>query len=74
MNNNNKRKMLEHKIVYVILCWAFGYFGVHRFYDRKIFSGIIYLFTFGLFGIGVLIDFVIGLIDVVKNVLDYIKL
>ena len=74
MNNNNKRKILEHKIVYVILCWAFGYFGVHRFYDRKIFSGIVYLLTFGLFGIGVLIDFVIGLIDVVKNVLNYSNL
>ena len=62
---------LEHKLIYLILCWAFGYFGVHRFYEKKIFSGIVYLLTFGFFGIGVTIDFVICLISIVKCVLSH---
>lgn len=33
-----------------------GYFGVHKFMDKKYAMGILYLFTFGLFGIGWLID------------------
>ena len=35
-----------------------GYFGVHKFIEKKIVLGIVYLLTFGLFGIGVVIDLV----------------
>ncbi len=39
------------------LLWFFlGFFGVHKFYLGKIGIGVLYFFTFGLFGIGVLID------------------
>ena len=39
------------------LLWFFlGLLGVHRFYVGKYFSGIIYFFTFGLFGVGWFID------------------
>ena len=41
------------------LC-LFGIYGGHRFYAGKIGSGLFYLFTFGGFGIGQLID--LGLI------------
>ena len=33
-----------------------GFCGVHRLYAGKVVSGIIYLFTFGLLGIGQFID------------------
>ena len=33
-----------------------GEFGVHKFLDRKIGLGILYLCTFGLFGVGWLVD------------------
>ena len=38
------------------LLWLFGFTGAHRFYYGKPISGTIWLFTFGLFGIGWLVD------------------
>ncbi|NOY14379.1 MAG: TM2 domain-containing protein [Deltaproteobacteria bacterium] len=42
------------KIGYIL--WIFGFTGSHRFYYGKPLSGTIYFFTFGLLGIGWLID------------------
>ncbi|MGE9270433.1 MAG: NINE protein [Verrucomicrobiales bacterium] len=38
------------------LLWIFGFFGAHRFYFGKTKTGILYFFTFGLAGVGWLID------------------
>jgi len=41
------------------LLWAacfFGPFGLHRLYNGKIGTGLLWLFTFGLFGFGQLFD------------------
>jgi TM2 domain-containing membrane protein YozV len=38
------------------LLWLFGFTGSHRFYFGKPISGTIYFFTFGILGIGWLID------------------
>ncbi|BBO55664.1 hypothetical protein CLAM6_09750 [Cobetia sp. AM6] len=38
------------------LLWIFGFLGAHRFYYGKPVTGTIWLFTFGLLGIGWLID------------------
>lgn len=40
----------------VLIILFFGYLGVHKFMERKIGMGFLYLFTFGLFGIGWLYD------------------
>nr|WP_297458140.1 TM2 domain-containing protein [uncultured Halomonas sp.] len=38
------------------LLWILGFTGAHRFYYGKPVTGTIWFFTFGLFGIGWLID------------------
>lgn len=38
------------------ILWLFGFTGAHRFYYGKPVTGTIWFFTFGLFGIGWLID------------------
>ncbi len=46
----------KNKWVALLLCFFLGCVGAHKFYEGKIGLGILYLFTFGLFGIGWLID------------------
>ena len=33
-----------------------GYLGMHRFYEGKIWTGILWLCTGGLFGVGIIVD------------------
>lgn len=40
------------------LCLFLGWVGAHKFYEGKAGMGILYLFTAGLFGIGVFIDLI----------------
>eukprot|EP01085_Mycamoeba_gemmipara_P005256 Mycagemm_TRINITY_DN10152_c0_g1::TRINITY_DN10152_c0_g1_i1::g.5256::m.5256 type:complete len:116 gc:universal TRINITY_DN10152_c0_g1_i1:40-387(+) len=49
--------MGERSVAVAYCLWFFlGLFGIHRFYlDRNV-SGIIYLFTLGIFGIGWIVD------------------
>ena len=50
---------MKNKWVAVLLCLFLGCLGAHRFYEGKIGTGILWLCTLGLFGVGVLIDFFI---------------
>lgn len=44
------------RIVALLLCIFLGIFGVHRFYVGKMGTGLLYLCTFGFFGIGWIMD------------------
>lgn len=46
----------KNKWVAFLLCLFLGYLGAHKFYEGKVGMGILYLFTFGLFGIGWFFD------------------
>ena len=46
----------KSKGIAFLLCLLFGYFGVHYFYVGRIGTGLLYLFTIGMFGIGWIID------------------
>lgn len=43
-------------ITTLLLCYFAGIFGVHHFYCGRTGKGILYILTFGLFGIGAFID------------------
>ena len=64
VNNTNVNRNIngaygreKNKWVALLLCIFLGFLGAHKFYEGKILLGIVYLCTFGLFGIGLLVDF-----------------
>ena len=63
INNSNTingaygRKQCD-KWIALLLCIFLGVFGGHKFYEGKAGMGVLYLFTVGLFGIGVIVDFI----------------
>ena len=53
--------------VELLLCFFLGVFGAHKFYRKKIGMGILYLFTYGLFGIGYLVDLITLFVKWIKT-------
>ena len=60
MNRDATRRFvpgsIDYSVAWILLTFL-GVFGAHRFYIGKWGTGLIYLFTLGLFGIGILYDF-----------------
>ncbi len=55
--NNVGAGRAKNKWVALLLCFFLGVIGAHKFYEGKIGMGVLYIFTVGLLGIGVIIDF-----------------
>ncbi len=51
----------------LILTTVFGWTGYYRFKKGQILLGILYLFTFGLFSLGWIVDIFCALIDLFKK-------
>jgi len=49
---------MKNKTTALLLCIFLGGLGIHRFYVNKIGTGIIWLLTGGVFGIGWLVDII----------------
>lgn len=47
-----------NKWIAFFLCLFLGMFGAHKFYEGKIGLGLVYIFTGGVFMIGVLVDLI----------------
>lgn len=60
-----------NKVAYILLTFFFGAIGVHRFMRGQIGLGILYILTAGLFGVGVLVDFIISLVKLSSYQTDY---
>lgn len=49
----------KSKLTALLLCIFLGGLGIHKFYVGKNGMGLLYLFTFGLFGVGWIVDIIL---------------
>ncbi len=54
-------------VIEFFITFFFGVWGVHRFLKGKIFTGFVYLFTYGVFGFGYFIDLIKSVINIVNK-------
>lgn len=43
----NMTDLTKHNRKAIVLCLLFGYLGIHKFYEKKVVAGLLYLFTLG---------------------------
>lgn len=58
-NAQNAEKKPINKWVAFCLCLFLGFLGAHKFYEKKIGMGILYIFTAGLFVVGWFVDIIL---------------
>ena len=66
-NTRAYKRKLRKKITAIILCVLLGWLGIHHFYQEHFFRGVLYLLTYGLFGIGIIIDLIILIVKPIEN-------
>ena len=65
INNSNQNQVnaavpagkMKNKWVALLLWWFLGFLGAHKFYEDKMFMGVLYIFTGAFLGLGWCIDF-----------------
>ena len=57
----------KSKVLTLILAIILGYFGIHRLYAGRYITGLVYMFTYGLFGFGWILDIILILIGRFKD-------
>lgn len=67
INGNSDEYDYKSKAKTFVIALLFGLLGFHRFYVGKNLTGIIYFLTFGLFGIGWIVDCVLILTGAFKD-------
>jgi TM2 domain-containing membrane protein YozV len=60
-------KSEKKRLPALLLCFFLGFLGIHRFYAGKIGTGIIWLLSGGILGIGWLIDFIMIIVGSFKD-------
>lgn len=63
----DKKVSTKSRLATFLLCFFLGLLGIHRFYVGKIGTGVLYLLTGGLFGIGAFVDFIVILVGSFKD-------
>lgn len=66
-NSSSKYASEMNPITYFCLVFFLGTLGIHKFIEGSVGMGVLYLFTFGLFGIGWLIDVVKALLLLIES-------
>lgn len=61
------RKSQRSRLVMFLLFFFLGYLGVHHFYTGRIGRGLLYLFTGGLCGLGLIVDFFVILLGTPRD-------
>ena len=56
---NNDSYSPKSRLVALLLCFFFGWLGMHRFYVGKVITGLLMILTLGGLGIWTLIDLII---------------
>jgi len=57
----------KKRLTALLLCLFLGGLGIHRFYVGKVGTGILWLLTLGILGIGALVDLIMIIVGSFKD-------